>query len=231
MGTRMGLASRQRPKCLTPVGQRPLIDHTVARLFDVGVSQAVVVTGHLADDLCGHLTDTWPDMAWQFVHNPRYASTNNLYSLWCARHAVDTDVLLIEADVMVDTTALQSLVPPNAAMVSPYKPWMDGSMATVTEDMQLTGIVPGTHHTASQHCLKTVNIYSLNVTSWHDGLVGALEKRVAAGDEHHYHEVALADAIAAGTISMRAAVIDPGHWCEIDNHDDVARASELLQAW
>lgn len=227
----MGADARLRPKCLTPIGTQTIIDHTVDGLTSLGATKAVVVTGHLADDVEHHLTTTWPAVSWQFVRNPDYATTNNMYSLWCVRHCVDTNVVMVEADVMVNVSGLQTLAPPNAALVSPLQPWMDGSVATVDDNFQVTGIVTGGDRPIGQHGLKTVNAYSFDAQSWHDGVVGALERRVDAGDVHLYYEVALADAIADRTLTMRAAVIEPNQWSEVDCPDDITTATRHLHQW
>jgi len=55
MGKRMRPLTASTPKPMVRVGGKPLIDHTLDRLAEAGVSKAVVNVHHLADVLEGHL--------------------------------------------------------------------------------------------------------------------------------------------------------------------------------
>ncbi len=54
-GTRMGPLTDNRAKAMVEVGGKPLIDHTLQRLADVGVEQAIVNVHAHADHLEAHL--------------------------------------------------------------------------------------------------------------------------------------------------------------------------------
>lgn len=55
LGTRMRPLTDDRPKALIPVAGKPLIDHTLDRLAEVGVETAVVNVHHYADQMEAHL--------------------------------------------------------------------------------------------------------------------------------------------------------------------------------
>ena len=55
LGTRMRPLTDDKPKALIPVGGKPLIDHTLDRLAEVGVERAVVNVHHFADQVERHL--------------------------------------------------------------------------------------------------------------------------------------------------------------------------------
>jgi MurNAc alpha-1-phosphate uridylyltransferase len=56
LGTRMRPLTDDRPKALIPVAGKPLIDHTLDRLAEVGVERAVVNVHHFADMMEDHLS-------------------------------------------------------------------------------------------------------------------------------------------------------------------------------
>ena len=56
LGTRMRSISEEIPKPLIPVGERPLIDHTLDRLVEAGIGTIVVNVHHHADQLVAHLS-------------------------------------------------------------------------------------------------------------------------------------------------------------------------------
>src|SRR5262245_62822700 len=55
LGTRMRPLTDTMPKPLVKIAGKPLIDHVLDRLADVGVEKAVVNVHHFADQLIEHL--------------------------------------------------------------------------------------------------------------------------------------------------------------------------------
>ena len=80
-GTRLYPLTRDVPKCLLPVGNRTILEHQLGVLQSSGVNEIVIVTGFLAEQVRAAAAGQA-----SFVHNPEYATTNTLHSLWAARH-------------------------------------------------------------------------------------------------------------------------------------------------
>lgn len=57
LGTRLRPLTNATPKCLVPIGGRPLLDHWVDRLGDAGVTEAVINTHSLADKVHDHVVE------------------------------------------------------------------------------------------------------------------------------------------------------------------------------
>lgn len=72
-GTRMGALSDQRPKPLTPVAGRPILDRIVANLAAEGVSRFTVTAHHLAPLIAGHvelLASAQPELSFSLSREP-----------------------------------------------------------------------------------------------------------------------------------------------------------------
>jgi choline kinase/phosphatidylglycerophosphate synthase len=109
-GGRLGLHTRSLPKPLVPVAGRPLIEYTLEALADVGVTSAIVVTGHRGEQLRTALGEGpgRPDLT--FVSNPDYHRGASL-SLRAARHLTDDEpFLLIMADHLLSAGLLEQLI-------------------------------------------------------------------------------------------------------------------------
>jgi len=105
MGVRLRELGQQTPKGFLRLGERPIVAESVERLVSEGIEHVVIATGHhrefyeeLARSYPGRITT---------AHNPRYADSGSLYSLWCAREHLAHDFLLLESDLIFERRALR----------------------------------------------------------------------------------------------------------------------------
>jgi choline kinase len=94
-----------RPKCLARIGDRTLIERQIRALTAHGISDVTVVAGFRTDEVrraCG------PNV--RILPNAQWASTNSLYSLWLARHALTGGFLVINCDVLFHPQLLADLL-------------------------------------------------------------------------------------------------------------------------
>jgi len=100
-GNRMRPLTDHKHKTLLEVDGRAIIDRIVSGLIENGVHRIVVVTGYRSEELVDHLRKHFKKVAFEFVHNPRYRETNNIYSMALAfeQMTIDEDILLIESDL------------------------------------------------------------------------------------------------------------------------------------
>ncbi len=107
-GTRLAGEVTDRPKGFIRIGAQPIVEESIDRLAAAGVREVIVVTGHLAhyyEELArgrAGLVRT--------VHNPRFADSGSMYSLYCARERVRGPFLLLESDLVYEPRALTTLI-------------------------------------------------------------------------------------------------------------------------
>ena len=118
-GQRLRDEVRDHPKGFLRLGARPIIDESVGRLAAAGIRDVVIVTGfahaHYEEFARSHagLVRT--------VHNPEFARSGSMYSLYCARQLVDGPFLLLESDLVYEPRALRVLLEhpaPDAILLS-----------------------------------------------------------------------------------------------------------------
>ena len=103
-GSRLQSETDARPKCLTEVGGRTLLEHQLELLFDAGIQRVCVVAGYQAQavqDAVGDVAD--------IIYNDLWASTNSLYSLSLCRQWIRGPVIIKNCDVLVDSEAIRRL--------------------------------------------------------------------------------------------------------------------------
>ncbi|MFQ5929255.1 MAG: NTP transferase domain-containing protein [Acidobacteriota bacterium] len=105
VGSRLERVSNGLPKCLLPVGGRPLIEHQLEALADVGVGKVLVVVGHQADEVRKTVGNRS-----EYIENTRFETTNSLYSLWLARDWVKDPVVLLNCDLLFHADILDRLL-------------------------------------------------------------------------------------------------------------------------
>lgn len=112
-----GTASRLRPltdtlpKCLLKIGERCLLQRAVDALLQNGIQDLVLVTGYRKQQIEDFMAAHYPALKTAFVYNDKYASTNNIYSLWLARSYADKkDTLLLDSDILFDPRIVTKLL-------------------------------------------------------------------------------------------------------------------------
>lgn len=112
-----GVASRLRPltndcpKCLLNVGERSLLQRSMDALKSNGISEFVIVTGYLHEQIENFVKKNYSDVKVTFIHNDIYDSTNNIYSLWLARPEADgEEILLLDSDLLYDPQIIRRVL-------------------------------------------------------------------------------------------------------------------------
>lgn len=111
MATRLRPLTDTRPKCLLEVGGRPLLLRALEAIKACGIQELVVVTGYLHEQIEHFLDREAAPLSVRTIYNKDFATTNNIYSLWLARPAVEgSDFVLLDSDILFDTEILRRLL-------------------------------------------------------------------------------------------------------------------------
>ena len=111
LGSRMGDETREHPKCMTSITEKETIISWQVKLLErVGITEAVVTTGHLSDMLQDYLRSLDTPIRFHFVHNPRYRETNYIYSMYLARELLaGQNVLSLHGDLVMHPAVMEKL--------------------------------------------------------------------------------------------------------------------------
>ena len=83
--------------------KEPLMHTTLSNFQQTGFREFVIVTGYRQQQIVNFLEAHYPALEVTFIYNEKYASTNNIYSLWLTRPYVDKeDILLLDSDILFD---------------------------------------------------------------------------------------------------------------------------------
>lgn len=226
-GTRLQPLTHNMPKCLTEVGGIPILERLVNNLRTQGFERLVVVIGHLGDHIQEFLRQHAGNMQVDYVINPDYRTTNNIYSLWLARQHIQEPFLLVESDLVFESWMLDDMLQPDKIAISKIRPWMNGTRVELGSEQRVTAFRKGSEIYDDTCQYKTVNIYSVSVDSWRR-IEKSLSRYVGEDKLGEYYEVVFAEMVADGTLSFAPVFFDADRWYEIDTRADLRAADNLF---
>jgi len=226
-GSRLQPLTENSPKCLTEVNGTPVLERLVRGLRAWEFERLVVVVGHLDGCVRDFLDRSGKGLDIQYVRSTKYRTTNNIYSLWTARHTIQEPFLLLECDLVFDEILLGEMLESDRIAVSGILPWMNGTTVSLDRSSRVTRFNMGRDQPTGELPHKTVNMYSFSRSSW-QRVTRRLEHYISAGRVNVYYEAVLAEMVADGDLSFEAVVFDKQRWYEIDTTEDLREAERLF---
>jgi choline kinase len=234
LGSRLGADRDLRPKCLTPVAGRAIVDYTLEACAAADVADVVLVIGFEGEQIRRHVGLRGAS-AVRFAENPDFARTGTAASILAGLRLVSDDkpLLIIEGDTAYEPAALRRLLCADGAIAvaaSAFDPALhSGTKLFVDAADRALHVVHATATPPDEGALrvfKTANLTLFRTYAARSRLRLALEAAVAAWGPAAPFEFALASLSASPGIR----VVDLGDlkWFEIDTAEDLAVAHTLF---
>lgn len=234
MGKRLGEYTRNNTKCMVEVNGTHLIDRMIRQLAPLGLDRLVMVVGYHGRELMEYLGNERYGLRIEYVENPVYDRTNNIYSLALAKEWLRADdTILLESDLIFDDTMLSLLLDnpqPNLALVAKYESWMDGTMVRIDEDLNIVNFVPKAafRYEETADYYKTVNIYKFSREFLNDKYIPFLDAYMKALGNNEYYENVLRIITFLGGGDLKALPVGSVKWYEIDDKQDLDIAEAIF---
>ncbi len=235
MGRRLGEYTKDNTKCMLPVNGVRLIDRVLTQLSPLGLTRVVIVVGYQGQKLIDYLGHRYDDQFLiEYVENPIYDKTNNIYSLALAKQQLqEDDTLLIESDLIYDDGLFQLLLNnpyPNLALVAKYESWMDGTMVRLDDEQNIVDFVSKEAFSFKEvdTYYKTVNIYKFSKEFSRTKYVPFLEAYCTAVGNNEYYENVLRIITSLNDHSLKALPLTHEKWYEIDDKQDLDIAEAIF---
>ena len=140
----MGTLTEHKPKCLVEIGEcRTVLSGQIEILKNSGIKSFVITTGPFADMVEEYLRERFPDLEFEYVHNPRYTVTNYIYSIFLAQEYLHNDILLLHGDLVTEQEVCDKLLEApdkNAAVVYAEGPLPEKDFKARLENNVITHI-------------------------------------------------------------------------------------------
>ena len=235
MGKRLGELTNNNTKCMVEVNGIRLIDRMITQLSKFNLNRLVIVVGYEGKKLIDYIGHRYDDiLKIEYINNPIYDRTNNIYSLALAKEELcKDDTILLESDLIFEDRMLELLInhrDPDLALVAKYETWMDGTMVCVDNDRNITNFVPKEafcYENADVY-YKTVNIYKFSSEFSKYQYVPFLEAYCRVMGNNEYYEQVLRILLHLHSSTLKALPITNEKWYEIDDVQDLDIASTIF---
>lgn len=235
MGKRLGELTKNNTKCMVEVNGIRLIDRMITQLSKFNLNRLVIVVGYEGKKLIDYIGHRYDDiLKIEYINNPIYDRTNNIYSLALAKEELcKDDTILLESDLIFEDRMLELLInhrDPDLALVAKYETWMDGTMVCVDNDRNITNFVPKEafcYENADVY-YKTVNIYKFSSEFSKYQYVPFLEAYCRVMGNNEYYEQVLRILLHLHSSTLKALPITNEKWYEIDDVQDLDIVSTIF---
>ena len=234
MGRRLGELTKNNTKCMVEVNGVKLIDRMLTYLSHLDLKRIVIVVGYQAQNLMEYVENQYKNLVIEFVNNPIYDKTNNIYSLALAKEKFkEDDTILLESDLIYEESMLRLLVDnqqPDLALVAKYEKWMDGTMVTIDDERNILNFISKKEFKQEEidKYYKTVNIYKFSKSYINNQYLPLLEAYCQMKGNNEYYEEVLRVLTMIDKSSLKALPIGDEKWYEIDDIQDLDIAETIF---
>ena len=120
MGKRLGELTQNNTKCMIRVNGVTLIERVLDQFSKLKLNKVIMVIGYKGEELRSFIGDSYKGLPIEYITNPIYDKTNNIYSLSLAKEQLQQDdTLLIESDLIFEDKVLDKILSdpfPNIAL-------------------------------------------------------------------------------------------------------------------
>lgn len=229
-----GLSSRIRsvtnglPKCLLRFDDRTILDWQIESLFDAGISTLGIIVGYGKEQIVDHVAERHPEKcdSISFVVNPKFGSTNNIYSLWLARHWIgETSFICLNADVLYHPRIILPAVSTRADIsVIIDEEFRQETMKVIIGGGRVLAMRKSIPREESNGTYIGITTFSRRICRPLFAAMGAL---IDKGRVNEFFNVAVERLIANGT-PVHFTTTEGLPWAEVDDPNDLRYAQTTI---
>ena len=226
-GTRIRSVHGEHPKCLIEVDNSTILDHQLKALSIVGINDVAIVVGYEKGQVISHVNARrLLTQRIHFIHNPAFAITNNIYSLWLALDWLRGDsFIVLNADVIFDPEILDHAVRPHAPISMIVDPlWRDETMKVIIVDDHVTKMNKKISREEFNGTYIGITVFSKSIQA---RFFRKMEDVIAAGRVNEFFNLAVQELANEG-VSVGYTSTDGLPWAEIDDPVDLMFAQQSV---
>lgn len=224
MGTRLGDLTENNPKSLVKINSSETIFSRGVDILKKYCDDFIITTGYLNDVLIDYATEKFPDINFEFVHNPVFDKTNYIKSLQLIGD-IDDDVILLHGDLLFSENVAKKVMDAENTSVI-----VDSSIELPEDDFKAK-IKDGNVKCIStkyfgDDAVACQPFYKLSNEDWK-----LWKLKIAEFCDNDKTDVYAEDALNTLTDRIQINPLDiDGDLCmEVDTKEDLKKAQEILE--
>lgn len=236
MGKRLKKYTKNNTKCMLEIEGKTLVERTIEALLEAGIKKFIIVDGYKGENLKDFLKKECKnpkikEMEIEFIDNPIFDKTNNIYSLWLTKEELaKDDTILLESDLIYDYELIKRLLKSkqkNLVSVAKYEQWMDGTVIKIDKNNNVEEFIEKKNfdYEDVEKYFKTVNIYKFSKEFLNKKFIPFLDAYMKAYGENEYYELVLKIITHISRADLKALDVSDLTWYEIDDAQDLGIAT------
>lgn len=225
-GRRLNEITTNNHKSLINLDNKPLLHYLIENCIYSNLSDLIPIVGHCSDKVLAYINNVFSEkINIVSIKNEKFNETNNLYSLYCARHLLENeDFILCNGDIVVDKEIIKGISSMSKSCIaiddSSYSSSID-SPSVITEKNKILDL--GRHIPFENNMGYAIGIYKFNKklsNMFFKEAEKILSKDVQAG--FHDPLMNLFDKTNIYKYSVQGYL-----WTDIDTFDDIEKARKI----
>ncbi len=109
-GSRLKPLTNKKPKSLVEINSKTIIEYQLDILSKFGIENIIITTGPFEKLFKKFIKKRYPDLKIEYVNNPKYSSTNYIYSLYLTKSLADDNIILLHGDLVFTFDIFKKLI-------------------------------------------------------------------------------------------------------------------------
>lgn len=224
LGSRMGVLTKDHPKCMTEISATDtILSRQLKLLKSKNITDIVITTGYYDQILINYCESLKLHLNITFVNNTVFDKTNYIYSIYCAKDFLDDGIILMHGDLVFEESVLSDLLASSSSCmkVSSSIPLPDKDFKAVVKDGEVKAVGIEFFDSA----MEAQALYKLNKEDWMVWLNKIIE--YCENDKRKcYAEVALNE--VTDECHIKAFDVKDRLCTEIDNPEDLEKVKKRI---
>ncbi len=111
LGSRLKYITADRPKALTPVGGKPILDYQIRSVIANDIKDIAIVLGYHGELIQHFMQEEFPQIHIHYIWNREFATSNSSFSVWLARDWIQGESYIhLNCDIVFAPDLLQELI-------------------------------------------------------------------------------------------------------------------------
>ena len=229
-GTRLFPLTKITPKSLIEVGNGiTMLESQLHSLKENGIKDITIIVGYRAEQIEAKIKKYASDLNINTVYNPFYDTSNNLISVWMAKHFMQEDFITINGDDIFKPVGIENLLKSdsNITMVIDEKPEYDEDDMKVVHNnglvQQVSKKIP-----SSEANGESVGIIKFTGKG-RQIYIDTLEEMVRDEDNMNAFYLKAIQQIINKGYPVNFSMCKPDDWGELDFHPDLVLIKQYLR--